>query len=118
MPRVQFMLADQSTRTYDGAVGTSVMAIARAQAVPGIMAECGGVCACATCHVHIARAWLAKLPAMQADERELLGFADGVDAESRLGCQIVMTAQLDGLVVHVPAPQYDGAPASGDGNAA
>ena len=64
-----------------------------------IKAECGGACACATCHVHVDEAWIDKLPAKRDDEEEMLDSAFDVDATSRLSCQLLMTPELDGLSV-------------------
>ncbi len=72
----------------------------------GILAECGGACSCATCHVHIDPDWIEKLPPMDDLEREMLDFADDVDEYSRLSCQIKISDALDGLVVNVPEKQY------------
>jgi 2Fe-2S ferredoxin len=85
---------------------TSVMLGAIQNNVPGIEAECGGCCSCATCHVYVDESWFAKLPAKDAMEDDLLS---GVAAErrptSRLSCQINMTLELDGLVVRIPEKQ-------------
>ena len=70
--------------------------------LPGIVAECGGSCSCATCHVHVDAAWAGKLDAASEEEAELVEFLDGADEHSRLSCQIVVTPDLDGLVVRVP----------------
>ena len=67
---------------------------------------CEKVCACATCHVHVGAPWLAKLPPMADFEKSMLEFAADNDASSRLGCQIKMTAELDGIVVHTPLGQH------------
>ena len=67
----------------------------------GIRAECGGACACATCHVYIDEAWADKLPTMRDDEDERLDEAYDVEANSRLSCQLIMTEQLDGLKVTI-----------------
>ncbi len=82
------------------------MRVARRNDFSGIVAECGGLCSCATCHVHIDPAWLPKLPPREELEVEMLDFAEGVDASSRLSCQITITPELDGLIVYVPESQY------------
>ncbi|MNT81861.1 Ferredoxin-6 [compost metagenome] len=73
--------------------------------VPGIEAECGGACACATCHVYVDEAWTEKVGAPSPMEEDMLDFAADVQPNSRLSCQIKVTAGLDGLVVRVPERQ-------------
>lgn len=106
MPTINFILADGAEHAIDGAVGTPVMYLAKRNKLSGILAECGGMCCCATCHVHIDRQWILKLPKMADNEQETLEFAEQVDELSRLSCQIKITEELDGLIVHVPAFQY------------
>ena len=74
--------------------------------VPGIDADCGGACACATCHVYVDAAWLPKLPQRQDMESQMLDLAIEVKPNSRLSCQIKVTAALDGLVVRTPKTQH------------
>ena len=106
MPTIHFILKDGSTRSVDAKAGSSVMETAIHNNVRGIDAECGGCCSCATCHVYVADGDIARLPAPDAMEDELL---DGVASErlpgSRLGCQIVVGADLEGLTVRVPETQ-------------
>jgi len=85
--------------------GWSLMEGAVKHLVPGIDADCGGACACATCHVYIEPDWLAKLPAKKDTEKAMLDFAPGVKSNSRLSCQITMTEALDGIVMRVPKSQ-------------
>ena len=106
MPTVNFILADGSTQTLEADTGTPVMFIAKRNDLEGILAECGGACCCATCHVHVDPQWMDKLPEMDEDERDMLEFADDVDEYSRLSCQVKLTDELDGLVIHVPESQY------------
>jgi 2Fe-2S ferredoxin len=73
--------------------------------VPGIDAECGGACACATCHVYVDEAWRARVGAASDMERNMLEFAGDVRPDSRLSCQIRVTKELDGLVVQTPKSQ-------------
>ena len=75
------------------------------EGIPGIVAECGGSCVCATCHVYIDATWQDKLPPMSMVERETIEFAHEVSANSRLSCQLPVTPSLDGLVVHLPVAQ-------------
>jgi 2Fe-2S ferredoxin len=107
MPRLVFVLDGGERREIEAADRLSVMLAAIDHDVPGIAAECGGACACATCHVYVDPNDVGRLPEMSLMEREML---DGVAAkrrpESRLGCQIVLSSALDGLTVHIPDRQY------------
>ncbi len=106
MPRVVFVLAGGERRTVEAPERLSIMLAAIDNDIPGIVAECGGACACATCHIYIDPPDIARLPAASLIEREML---DGVAAdrrpESRLSCQIALNDALDGLVVHIPVRQ-------------
>ena len=106
MPTIHYILKDGSRRSVDAKAGTSVMENAIRGNVRGIDAECGGSCSCATCHVYVDEAFLDRLPPADKMEGELL---DGVASErlpnSRLCCQLTMTAELDGLTVRVPETQ-------------
>ena len=106
MPTIHYIQRDGSRRSADAKTGSSVMENAVRLNVRGIDAECGGSCVCATCHVYIDEAFIDRLPPPDEMESELL---DGVVADrqagSRLGCQVVMTAELEGLVVRVPETQ-------------
>lgn len=106
MPVVVYILKDGSERRVDVPADTSVMLGAIQNNVPGIEAECGGCCSCATCHVYVEESWVAKLPAADVTEDELLsGTAAERRPTSRLSCQINMTADLDGLTVRIPEKQ-------------
>ncbi|WP_069865736.1 2Fe-2S iron-sulfur cluster-binding protein [Pseudomonas citronellolis] len=85
--------------------GYSLMEGAIKNGVPGIVAECMGGCACATCHVYIDPAWVNAIPAAEDDEIAMLEFASDVGEGSRLACQIKVTAALDGMVVRMPKEQ-------------
>jgi ferredoxin, 2Fe-2S len=74
--------------------------------VPGIDADCGGACACATCHVYVDEAWIGKTGTRSAMEESMLDFAEGVTENSRLSCQIKVTDELDGLKVTMPESQH------------
>ncbi|MDD9874043.1 MAG: 2Fe-2S iron-sulfur cluster-binding protein [Gammaproteobacteria bacterium] len=106
MTTINFILADGSCHAVGADDGDVVMRVAVRSGFSGILAECGGACSCATCHVHIDPSWYDKLPPMDELETEMLDFAEGVDETSRLSCQIKITPQLDGLIVHVPESQY------------
>lgn len=81
--------------------GTSLMECIRDAGIDELLALCGGCCSCATCHVHVDPAWLGRLPAMSADENDLLESSDHRTEESRLSCQIKLAASLDGLRVTI-----------------
>ena len=93
-------------KTVEGEIGSTVMETAIKNAIPGIEAECGGACACATCHVHVDEAWRATVGDPSPMEEDMLDFAFDVREESRLSCQIKVTEELDGLVVRVPEKQF------------
>ncbi len=106
MPKVIFISADQTRREIEIPSGWSLMEGAVQNDVTGIVAECGGGCACATCHVFVAEPWLAKLPASAPSETDLLECtAVARQTNSRLSCQIKLSAELDGMVVHLPERQ-------------
>ena len=86
--------------------GMTVMEGARDNNIPGIEADCGGACACSTCHVYVDPAWIDKLPEIDPMEEDMLDFAFQPDPErSRLTCQLKVTDDLDGLVVRMPEKQ-------------
>jgi 2Fe-2S ferredoxin len=106
MPRIHFVLANGERRAIDAASRQSLMEAATDNDIPGIVAECGGACACGTCHVYIDPADAGRLSPPSAMELDML---DGVAASrqpgSRLSCQIVASDTLDGLIVRVPDRQ-------------
>jgi len=106
MAKITFIQHDGSEQSYDGKTGLSVMEVAVKNNVPGIDADCGGACACATCHVDVDAAWLAKTGDKTAMEESMLDFAEGVEPNSRLACQIKVSDALDGLVVRLPESQH------------
>eukprot|EP01037_Dinobryon_pediforme_P034265 gene34265-40090_t len=105
MIKITYIDAAGTSRTVDAEEGATVMETALRNAVPGIEAECGGACACATCHVYVDEAWAAKLPPAQQMEEDMLDFAFDVRPTSRLSCQIRVRPDLDGLVVSTPERQ-------------
>jgi 2Fe-2S ferredoxin len=105
MVKITFIDAAGQSRTVEAEEGSTVMEAAIRNDVPGIEAECGGACACATCHVYVDEAWVEKLPKPESMEEDMLDFAYDVRTESRLSCQIRVTAQIDGLVVRTPEQQ-------------
>jgi len=105
MPTATFLFADGSTRDVDAPIGLSIMEIAQKHDIEEIEGACGGAMACATCHVYVHPDWEAKsMPdGERSDEEEdMLDLAFDVRDNSRLGCQIVMTEELDGIVVALP----------------
>lgn len=106
MAKITFIQPDGSSQTVDGDNGMTVMEAAKKNLVAGIEAECGGACACATCHVFVDDAWLEKAGKPQQMEEDMLDFAFDVRPNSRLSCQIKVTDALDGLVVRVPEKQF------------
>ena len=105
MPKVVFIEPTGARREIDAPVGVTLMEVARQNGVPGIIAKCGGACACATCHVYVAASWLEKLAPPEEIEEGMLESAWEPRANSRLGCQIEITNDLDGLEVTVPQRQ-------------
>lgn len=107
MIHIRFIAADQSVQDIQAEPGQSLMKAAVDANVRGIEADCGGTLTCATCHVMVNGPWIDQLPPPVADERDMLDFAAcPAQANSRLSCQIVLTPELDGLVVRLPAKQH------------
>jgi 2Fe-2S ferredoxin len=105
MANITYIDPDGTPRTVDGELGSTVMETAIKNNVPGIEAECGGACACATCHVYVDDAWRATVGDPSPMEEDMLDFGYDVKPNSRLSCQIKVTAELEGLVVRVPERQ-------------
>lgn len=106
MATITFIQPDGTQQVAEGDAGLTVMEVAKLNNVPGIEAECGGACACATCHVYVDDAWQATTGQPNQMEEDMLDFAFDVRESSRLSCQIKITDALDGLVVRVPAKQF------------
>lgn len=106
MPRIVFIEHGGRRREVDVPVGHTLMEGARDSGVAGILADCGGACACSTCHAYIATDWVDRLGAPDEMEIDMLDFAHEVDPErSRLTCQIRATPEMEGMVVEVPERQ-------------
>ena len=106
MAKITYIEHNGTEHVIDVASGLTVMEGARDNGVPGIEADCGGACACSTCHVYVAEDWADKLPAKEPMEADMLDFAWEPDpVRSRLTCQIKVTDALDGLVVTMPEKQ-------------
>ncbi len=106
MPHVTYVAHDGTSRTVEIAIGTSLLDGALLHRIAGIEGDCGGACACATCHVYVDPQWFARLAPANELERQMLKFATDPQANSRLACQIKATPELDGIVVRMPASQY------------
>jgi 2Fe-2S ferredoxin len=105
MPKIIFVDPDGAVHEVEAEIGATVMETAMKNDVPGIIASCGGSCACATCHVHVDPAWLAKTGERSPEEEDMLDTALDVAPTSRLSCQIRVAEELDGLRVRVAARQ-------------
>lgn len=105
MPKITYVAFDGTRYDIDAREGTTVMENAVRHSLPGIEAECGGACACATCHVYVDPAFADLVGEPQPMEEDMLDFASDVRPNSRLSCQIRVTAALDGLIVSMPERQ-------------
>lgn len=105
MPKITFIDSKGTARDVDANVGASIMETAVQNMIPEIDADCGGACACATCHVYVANEWADKLKPKDDMEDSMLDFAEDVQEHSRLSCQILVTKELDGIVVTTPETQ-------------
>lgn len=106
MAKITFVQPDGTQQTVTAAAGVTVMEAAKINRIAGIEAECGGACACATCHIYVQEAWVDRVGKPAPMEEDMLDFAFDVRAVSRLSCQIKVTEVLDGLVVSVPGKQF------------
>ena len=102
MPKITFIQSDGKTLEIDGSDGMILTQLPTMERVENIEGSCGGAMSCATCHVHVEEEWLGKLEVPSEDELNMLDFVDDLRPCSRLGCQIRMTPELDGLIVRVP----------------
>ena len=105
MPKIHYIAHSGQETVVEGAIGHSLMETAVRNGVAGIVGECGGGAVCSTCHVFVDPAWLGKVGARKDAEEALLEWVDGAADNSRLGCQIKISAALDGLVVRMPEKQ-------------
>ena len=106
MARITYIEHGGTRHEVDVPNGLSVMEGAKRFTIPGIDGDCGGACACATCHVYVDERWFDRLPPMDELEHDMLDFAFDVRPTSRLACQIKVDQSLEGLVVETPARQY------------
>ena len=105
MPKITFIEHDGTVHDVEAEPGETVMEAAMRGSVSGIVAECGGSCTCATCHIYVDEAWLAKTGERSLEEDEQLDNAYDVRVNSRLSCQIKVSEDLDGLLVRTPSYQ-------------
>ena len=105
MPSITFIDSKGTSRVVEAEVGSTVMETAIRHKVPEIVAECGGACACATCHVYVDEAWREKVGPPSPMEEDMLDFGFDVRPNSRLSCQIKVSDELDGLTVSTPERQ-------------
>ena len=106
MPKIIYIESTGESHTIDAKPGQSVMEGAVKNNIPGIDADCGGACACATCHVYVDEAWTEKTGKASVMEESMLDFANDLRPTSRLSCQILVRDDLDGLIVRMPADQH------------
>ncbi|MBX8685913.1 2Fe-2S ferredoxin [Mycobacterium vulneris] len=106
MPIITYVSHDGTERRVTVDSGVTLMDAAVDNNVPGIDGDCGGECACATCHIHVASDWVDRLPTASEQERSMLEFCEGLDSCSRLGCQIPVDDDLDGITVTTPIAQH------------
>ena len=106
MPKITFIDAQGTSRTVEAETGSTLMEVAVRNGVPGIEAECGGACACATCHVYVDEEWRAAVGEPSPMEEDMLDFGYDVRENSRLSCQIEMSDALAGIVLRLPDGQH------------
>lgn len=106
MVNILFIEHDGTEHPVEVETGNSLMQAAVSNGVPGIDADCGGSCSCATCHVYIKEEWLPKLGSIEPTEEAMLSLSEERKPNSRLSCQVPVTDQLDGLVVTTPEFQF------------
>ncbi len=105
MPKITYIQDDGKSNTIEVANGLTVMEGAVQNNIPGIDADCGGGMACATCHVYVKEEWFNRLPKKEDGEEDMIDMAYEPNKFSRLSCQILVTEELDGLVVSIPSKQ-------------
>ena len=105
MPKITYIEHNGKPHTQEVSNGLTVMEGAVQNNIPGIDADCGGSCACATCHVYVKEEWLDKLPTKEDGEEDMLDMAFEPKNNSRLSCQLIVSDELDGLEVNIPSKQ-------------
>lgn len=106
MAKITYIESSGTKHEIEVKNGLSVMEGAINNLIPGIDADCGGACACATCHCYVDEAWLARTGDIGDMEETMLDFAEGREANSRLSCQIKVSDELDGLIIRLPESQF------------
>ena len=106
MASIKFIEHNGTEHNVDGVIGDSLMIIALANLVPGIDADCGGECSCATCHVLVDDTWAGKLAEISESENSMLDLNPDREVNSRLSCQIPFSEELDGITIQLPEFQY------------
>ena len=106
MPKIVFIEADGTEHAVDAPLNESVMQVATSNMIPGILADCGGSCTCATCHCYVDERWADKIPPKSEDEADMLEGAIDPEANSRLTCQVMVTEELEGAIFRIPESQY------------
>lgn len=106
MPTLTFINHQGREKSVEVAAGTTLMQAALDNLIDGIVAECGGSCACGTCHCYVEERWLNTMPPASKDETATLECALAVKPNSRLSCQVKLTAEMDGLIVRLPESQF------------
>ena len=106
MAKIKYIEFNGNEHEIEVSNGLTVMEGAIKNKIPGIDADCGGACACATCHVYVDNNWFEKLSPKDDSEEDMLDFAFEVKSNSRLSCQITVSDELDGLVVNMPEKQF------------
>ncbi len=106
MPTLTFIEHNGTVHQVHAEVGQSVMQAATFGGVPGLPADCGGACACATCHTYVDAAWIERVGAAEGAEKDMLDYVPELRATSRLSCQIVVSAEMDGMTLQLPESQY------------
>ncbi|PAU82390.1 2Fe-2S ferredoxin [Halovibrio salipaludis] len=102
MGKITFIENDQTVHVAEFEAGSSVRQIAVDNAIPGIDGDCGGECACGTCHVIVSEGWFSKTGTLGGEEEQMLSMTPERTSTSRLGCQVVLTDEMDGMTVHLP----------------
>ena len=105
MPKITYIEHNGKSHTVEVAKELTVMEGAVQNSIPGIEADCGGACACATCHVYVDKKWIDKLPTKDSAEEDMIDMAFEPNRFSRLSCQIMVSEELDGLIVNLPSQQ-------------
>lgn len=106
MVSITFIQPDGAEKEVEVEAGTSLMTAALDNGIDGIQGDCGGACSCATCHCYIDEAFADKIPAVDDIEASMIEFANEPQDNSRLGCQVSVTEELNGMVVRMPSSQY------------